>query len=258
MSGAGNIFTGARQRWERSSCDGKEGLQQRAEMDRWADTTVHIHLSVPSRDWIVRCTIGLSGWPSDMPAGRTERLPVGLCRRHGRAAGLGVPTRTRLGVAKHNLPHLSFTSHHLLPGRDWRVGYTIGPVFITVLACNSARQVTAAVTQRAQDQCTRAYNAAAKVPASSEGQAGQTSGPAKGFLAERCCRSSSVWYIDQVLDGPPRGIHLHLWPFSGSLPNCPPALELSNRRTATSQRHLLPESMAVVAHPYLEDALSCR
>ena len=42
----------------------------------WADTTVHIHLSVPSRDWRVRCTIGLSGWPSDMPAGRTQRLPV--------------------------------------------------------------------------------------------------------------------------------------------------------------------------------------
>ena len=147
--------------------------------------------------------------------------------------------------------HIHFTSHHLLPSRDWRVGYAIGPVIVTVLAGNSSRQVTAAVTQRAQDQCTRAYNAAAKVPASSEGQAGQTSGPAKGFLAERCCRSSSVWYIDQVLDGPPRGIHLHLWPFSGSLPNCPPALELSNRRTATSQRHLLPESMAVVAHPYL-------
>ena len=58
-------------------------------------TTVpmHIHLSHPSRDWRVRCTIGLSGWPSDMPAGRTQRLPVGLRRRHGRAAGLGVPTR---------------------------------------------------------------------------------------------------------------------------------------------------------------------
>jgi hypothetical protein len=169
----------------------------------------------------------------------------------------GVPIWTRVGVAKHNLPHPSFTSHHFLPSRDWRVGYAIGPVIFTVLAGNSSRQVTAAVTQRAQDQCTRAYNAAAKGPASSEGQAGQTSGPAKGFLAERCCRtrSSSVWYIDQVLDGPPRGIHLHLWPFSGSLPNCPPALELSNQRTATSQRHLLPESMAVVSHPYLEGAL---
>jgi hypothetical protein len=36
------------------------------------NTTVHIHLSVPSRDWRVRFTIGLSGWPSDMacrPAG---------------------------------------------------------------------------------------------------------------------------------------------------------------------------------------------
>ncbi len=65
----------------------------------WADTTVHIHLSLPSRDWRVGCTIGLSGWPSDMPAGRTHRLPIGLCRRHGRAAGLGVPTR----VARHNL-----------------------------------------------------------------------------------------------------------------------------------------------------------
>ena len=72
----------------------------------WADTTVHIHLSVPSRDWIARFTIGLSGWPSDMPAGRTQRLPVGQCRRQGRAAGLGVPTR----VAQHNCPHPSFSS----------------------------------------------------------------------------------------------------------------------------------------------------
>ena len=42
----------------------------------WPNTTVHIHLSLPSRDWRVRCPIGLSGWPSDMPAGRTQRLPV--------------------------------------------------------------------------------------------------------------------------------------------------------------------------------------
>ena len=69
----------------------------------WHNTTVHIHLSVPSRDWIVRFTIGLSGWPSDMPAGRTQRLSVGLCRRHGRAAGLGVPTR----VAQHPSPPTS-------------------------------------------------------------------------------------------------------------------------------------------------------
>ena len=34
MSGAGNIFTAARQRWERSSRDGKEGLQQRAVMEK--------------------------------------------------------------------------------------------------------------------------------------------------------------------------------------------------------------------------------
>ena len=177
---------------------------------------------------------------------------VGLCRRHGRAAGLGVPTRTRLGVAKHNLPHLSFTSHHLLPGRDWRVGYTIGPVFITVLACNSARQVTAAVTQRAQDQCTRAYNAAAKVPAS--GRRAKRAGLPKASW-QRDVVAAAVFGTSIKFSSPPRGIHLHLWPFSGSLPNCPPALELSNQRTATSQRHLLPESMAVVSHPYLEDAL---
>jgi hypothetical protein len=42
----------------------------------WHNTTVHIHLSVPSRDWRLGYPIGLSGWPSDMPAGRTQRLPV--------------------------------------------------------------------------------------------------------------------------------------------------------------------------------------
>jgi hypothetical protein len=53
----------------------------------WPNTTVHIHLSVPSRDWTLGCTIGRSGWPSDMPAGRTQHCPsvcaVGLAGQLG-------------------------------------------------------------------------------------------------------------------------------------------------------------------------------
>ena len=84
---------------------GQLGWEHRLELP---NTTVHIHHLNPSRDWRFGCTIGRSGCPSDVPAGRTQRLPVGLCRRHGRAAGLGVPTRTR--VAQHNCPHPSFSS----------------------------------------------------------------------------------------------------------------------------------------------------
>jgi hypothetical protein len=59
----------------------------------WARSADLSGLTQLSTYWTLGCTIGLSGWPSDMPAGRTQRLAVGLCRRHGRAAGLGVPTR---------------------------------------------------------------------------------------------------------------------------------------------------------------------
>ena len=56
-----------------SAWPGQLGWECRLE---WPNTTVHIHLSLPSRDWRLGYPIGLSGWPSDMPAGRPQRLPV--------------------------------------------------------------------------------------------------------------------------------------------------------------------------------------
>jgi hypothetical protein len=83
----------ARRRWP-GSWAGSADSESRV-----PDTTLHVrvHLSLASRDcqWRVRYTIGRSGWASGMPAGRPRRLPVGLCRRHGRAAGPGVPTPSR-------------------------------------------------------------------------------------------------------------------------------------------------------------------
>jgi hypothetical protein len=83
----------------------------------WADTTVHIHLSVPSRGWRVRFTIGLSGWPSDMPAGRTQHCPS-VCAV-GMAGQLGWECRLEW-------PNTTVHIHLSLPSRDWRLGYPLG------------------------------------------------------------------------------------------------------------------------------------
>ena len=85
----------------------------------WPNTTVHIHLSVPSRDWTLGCTIGRSGWPSDMPAGRTQHCPsvcaVGMAGQLGWGCRLGLEWL-------HTTVHI----HLSVPSRDWTLGCTIG------------------------------------------------------------------------------------------------------------------------------------